>query len=74
MALYRFTVKTKRFRPQYGIIEPGMSIELSSIINPLSGRKGQQEIRAAFIRKYNIDLEKFSALNNGALSEEILTK
>ena len=74
MALYRFTVKTKRFISRYGIIEPGMSIELSSIINPLSGSKGRQEIRAAFIRKYNIDLEKFSALNNGALSEEILTK
>lgn len=74
MALYRFTVKRKRYSSQYGIIEPGMSVDIPSIGNPLYSTKGRKEIQEAFIRKYNIDLDKFAALNNGALSDEILTK
>lgn len=68
MALWKFT--TKMTRTCNGVhIEKGMTVEVvtTTTSNPLNNPQGRDQIAAAFMNKYGVDMKKGQNLTSGYL-------
>lgn len=68
MPIWKFTTKMKRYCN--GIfIEKGMTVEVvtSTTANPLGSPQGRDQIAAAFMAKYGVDIKKAQSLTCGCL-------
>lgn len=53
------------------LIEPGMSVQLATMIpNPVSHIQEREKINTLFINNFGVDLKKMGALNPAYLKEE----
>ena len=69
MALFRATVKSKKLSNGI-VLEKGMSVDFASLCsNPLS-TNGGKEVVDAFMRKYNVDLNKACAVSSTYIQME----
>jgi hypothetical protein len=69
MALYLLTIKRSEGRG--GIrLEKGMSVEVASLVPPLSNRLEQSKVKEAFQQKYGVDLEKAGVLSSAFFEVE----
>ena len=68
MPIWRFTTKMKR--TCNGVfIEKGMTVDVvtSTTSNPLNSPQGRDQIAAAFMSKYGVDMKKGQNLTSGYL-------
>lgn len=68
MPIWKFTTKTKR-NCNGVFIEKGMTVEVvtSTTSNPLNNPQGRDQIAAAFMSKYGVDMKKGHNLTSGYL-------
>lgn len=68
MPIWKFTTKMKR-NCNGVFIEKGMSVEVvtPTTSNPLNNPQGRDQIAAAFMTKYGVDMKKAQNLSSGYL-------
>lgn len=68
MPIWKFTTKMKR-NCNGVFIEKGMTVEVvtSTTSNPLNNPQGRDQIAAAFMSKYGVDMKKGQNLTSGYL-------
>lgn len=68
MPIWKFTTKMKR-NCNGVFIEKGMTIEVvtPTTSNPLNNPQGRDQIAAAFMTKYGVDMKKAQNLSSGYL-------
>ena len=68
MPIWKFTTKMKR-NCNGVFIEKGMTVEVvtPTTSNPLNNPQGRDQIAAAFMTKYGIDMKKAQSLSSGYL-------
>lgn len=68
MPIWKFTTKMKR-NCNGVFIEKGMTVEIvtSTTSNPLNNPQGRDQIAAAFMTKYGVDMKKAQNLTSGYL-------
>lgn len=68
MPIWKFTTKMKR-NCNGVFIEKGMTVEVvtSTTSNPLNNPQGRDQIAAAFMTKYGVDMKKAQNLTSGYL-------
>ena len=69
MPIWKFTTKMKRYCNGV-IIEKGITVEVvtTTISNPLGTPQGRDQIAAAFMTKYGVDMKKSKSLTSGCLA------
>lgn len=68
MPIWKFTTKMKR-NCNGVFIEKGMTVEVvtPTTSNPLNNPQGRDQIAAAFMTKYGVDMKKAQSLTSGYL-------
>lgn len=68
MPIWKFTTKMKR-NCNGVFIEKGMTVEVvtPTTSNPLNNPQGRDQIAAAFMTKYGVDMKKAQSLSSGYL-------
>lgn len=68
MPIWKFTTKMKR-NCNGVFIEKGMTVEVvtPTTSNPLNNPQGRDQIAAAFMSKYGVDMKKAQSLTSGYL-------
>ena len=68
MPIWKFTTKMKR-NCNGVFIEKGMTVEVvtTTTSNPLNNPQGRDQIAAAFMTKYGVDMKKAQSLSSGYL-------
>lgn len=74
MPIWKFTTKMKR-NCNGVFIEKGMTVEVvtPTTSNPLNNPQGRDQIAAAFMTKYGVDMKKAQSLSNGYL-DSVMSK
>lgn len=74
MPIWKFTTKMKR-NCNGVFIEKGMTVEVvtPTTSNPLNNPKGRDQIAAAFMTKYGVDMKKAQSLSSGYL-DSVMSK
>lgn len=74
MPIWKFTTKMKR-NCNGVFIEKGMSVEVvtPTTSNPLNNPQGRDQIAAAFMTKYGVDMKKAQSLSSGYL-DSVMSK
>ena len=74
MPIWKFTTKMKR-NCNGVFIEKGMTVEVvtPTTSNPLNNPKGRDQIAAAFMTKYGVDMKKALSLSSGYL-DSVMSK
>ncbi len=72
MPIWKFTTKTKRTCNGV-VIEKGMTVEVvtPTSSNPLNNPQGREQIAAAFMTKYGVDMKKAGNLTSGYLDSSM---
>jgi hypothetical protein len=72
MPLWKFTTKMKR-NCNGVFIEKGMTVEVvtPTTSNPLNNPQGREQIAAAFMTKYGVDMKKAGNLTSGYLDAKM---
>lgn len=72
MPLWKFTTKMKR-NCNGVFIEKGMTVEVvtPTTSNPLNNPQGREQIAAAFMAKYGVDMKKAGNLTSGYLDAKM---
>jgi len=72
MPLWKFTTKMKR-NCNGVFIEKGMTVEVvtPTTSNPLNNPQGREQIAAAFMTKYGVDMKKAGNLTPGYLDAKM---
>lgn len=71
MARYRITVKMHA-RSANMIIEPGMSVEMAAISNPVTNLQSAEQLNNIFKATFGVDLKKMGCMNSGYLKVDII--
>lgn len=68
MPIWKFTTKMKR-NCNGVFIEKGMTVEVvtPTTSNPINNPQGRDQIAAAFMTKYGVDMKKAQSLSSGYL-------
>ncbi len=69
MALFRATVKTRKLTNGI-LLEKGMSVDFASSCSTPLNSNGGKEVVEAFLRKYNVDLNKACAVSSAYIQME----
>ena len=74
MPIWKFTTKMKR-NCNGVFIEKGMTVEVvtTTTSNPLNNPQGRDQIAAAFMTKYGVDIKKAQSLSSGYL-DSVMSK
>lgn len=74
MPIWKFTTKMKR-NCNGVFIEKGMTVEVvtPTTSNPLNNPQGRDQIAAAFMPKYGVDMKKAQSLSSGYL-DSVMSK
>lgn len=74
MPIWKFTTKMKR-NCNGVFIEKGMTVEVvtPTTSNPLNNPQGRDQIAAAFMTKYGVDMKKAQSLSSGYL-DSVMSK
>lgn len=72
MPIWKFTTKMKR-NSNGVFFEKGMTVEVvtPTSSNPLNSSRGRDQIAAAFMTKYGVDMKKAQSLSGGYLDAEM---